>query len=71
MNHIGQIFDDFLKEENIEISKEEIRERVNNMLKDRCMEFLQKKIEPINENCLKEQVESVFKEAYDKKNNNT
>lgn len=65
-NHIGQSFDSFLKKENIEISEDEIRERVNNILKDSCMDFLQKKIEPTNESYLKEQIEDVLKEAYDK-----
>ena len=31
------------------------------------MDFLQKKIEPTNENYLKEQIEGVLKEAYDKR----
>ena len=65
-NRIGQSFDSFLKEENIEIKKEEIREQISNMFKDRYMEFLQKKLEPTSENHLKEQIESVLKEAYDK-----
>lgn len=65
-NYIGSKFDDFLKEENIEIKEDEIRERLKNMFKDKCMDFLQKKIEPTNENYLKEQVKEVLKEAYDK-----
>lgn len=67
MNHIGQKFDDFFKEENIEINEEEIKERIKNIFKDKCMEFLQMKLEPTSENYLKEQVESVLKEAYDKR----
>ena len=31
------------------------------------MEFLQKKLEPTSENYLKEQIEGVLKEAYDKR----
>ena len=65
-NHIGSKFDDFLKEENIEISEDEAREQISNMLKDKCMGFLQKKLEPTSENHLKEQIEDVLKEAYDK-----
>lgn len=36
-------------------------------IKEECMEFLQKKIEPTNENYLKEQIEDALKEAYDKR----
>ena len=43
-----------------------MREQISNMFKDKCMEFLQKKLEPTNENYLKEQIEGVLKEAYDK-----
>ena len=48
--HIGSNFDDFLKEENIEIKKEEIRKRLDDMLKKDCIEFLGKKLEPDSEN---------------------
>lgn len=34
--HLGQSFDSFLKEENIEISEDEIRERVKELSKVHC-----------------------------------
>lgn len=55
-----------MTEENIEINEDKIRKQISNMFKDKCMEFLQKKLEPTSENYLKEQIEGVFKEAYDK-----
>lgn len=35
-NHIGSDFDDFLKEENIEINKEEIKEQIKELSKVHC-----------------------------------
>lgn len=58
MDSIDRNFDDF--------SKEEIREQISNMFKDKCMEFLQMKLESVSGHDLKEQFESVLKEAYEK-----
>ena len=49
-----------------DFSKEEIREQISNMFKDKCMEFLQMKLEPISEHDLKERIIGILKEAYDK-----
>ena len=53
-------------EENVEIKQEEIREQISNMFKDKCMEFLQMKLESICEHDLKEQIMGTLKEAYNK-----
>lgn len=58
MNSIDSNSDDFLKEE--------IREQVSNMFKDKCMEFLQMKLESISEHDLKERIVGTLKEAYNK-----
>jgi hypothetical protein len=44
---------------------------VNECIKESCMDFLQKKIEPTNENYLKEQIEGVLKRSLRQTCNNT
>ena len=54
-------------EDNVEIKQEEIREQISNMFKDKCMEFLQMKLdESISGHDLKEQIVGTLKEAYNK-----
>ena len=45
-NHIGSKFDDFLKEENIEISEDEIRKTLDLMFDKLCAKEGMKRCEP-------------------------
>ena len=64
-NHIGSSFDSWLKEEGIEMSKEEIMQRFSKKLKEECFDFLQNKMNPKSENAqkLKEQITDILTKA--------